>query len=199
MSDVITKGLISGDTAIPRVLIDITEAARINALAGNVFAGGWGAIRSQLKIIQSELNEGHESAEMHDIATLQDDIQDLFFTVAGLAYRSGLLVNSAEDWAAVCASQYSKFDTSYEEWLNTKDKYDRLGMEVHYVQRTDAESGIEYWITLSSKDQLDEKQRNCSKGKWLKSYKFKEPVLTPIPEMVKEVFGEPLATETTAA
>lgn len=192
MSDVLTKGLINGDIQIPQVSINITEAARINALAGNNFAGGWEAIQSQLKIIQSELNEGHESAEKHDLVTLQDDIQDLFFTVAGLAYRSGLLLNTRQDWAAVCESQYSKFDSSYEEWLKTKDKYDRLGMEITYKMRADDQTGFNYWITYSAIDQLDEKGRKCSKGKWLKSYKFKEPVLTPIPDLVKVMFGEPL-------
>lgn len=188
----------TGSIPVPALAIDLSEAARVNALVGNGFNGGWEAIRSQLKIIQNELDEAIESAENEDYATLQDDIGDLLFTVGALPFRSGFQFTTAADFAAVVASQYTKFDTSLEEWQRTEAKYNALGIQVEYQVCRDNGAQRDYWVTRSAIDQLDEKGRKCSKGKWLKSYKFTDPVLTPIPEYVKVVLGTKEKTEPVA-
>lgn len=183
-TDSIVVKLTAGAIPVPNLVIDLSAAARVNALVGNGFNGGWDAIRSQLKIIKGELEEAIESADKEDYETLQDDIGDILFTVSALPFRAGFQFTTVEDFAAVVASQYTKFDDSLEEWQKTEAKYKALGMEVVYQECTEPATGRVYWVTRSAIDQMDEKNRKCSKGKWLKSYKFTDPVLTAIPDYV---------------
>lgn len=169
---------------IPYTLLPLDEVAVINQMVGNTFNDSFKGLSKQVSIIRSELDEAQESVDIGNMEGLQDDIMDLFFTVTGLLWRSGTWNNARTtgDWQAVINSQWSKFDFSEEEWLKTKAKYDAYGMEVEYVVKQ--YEGKDYYITLSAKDQLDEKARNCSKGKWLKSYKFKDVTLSPLPSIV---------------
>lgn len=183
---------------VPNLVIDLSEAARVNALVGNGFNGGWDAIRSQLKIIQNEIDEAVESAHNEDYQMFQDDIGDILFTVAALPFRSGFQFTTADDFAAVVASQYTKFDTSLEEWEKTEVKYKALGMDVTFQECVENSSGRTYWVTRSAIDQKDEKGRNCSKGKWLKSYKFIDPVLSPIPDYVVTALSKAVAVSSEA-
>ncbi|MGA4480931.1 hypothetical protein ACPA2N_22500 [Ectopseudomonas hydrolytica] len=45
-----------------------------------------------------------------------------------------------------------------------------------------AEDGV--YVTFSAKDQIDGEGRKCGAGKWLKSYRFAEPVFDELPAEV---------------
>lgn len=203
------------------------DSANVNHLAGNLYNGGWEAIEHQRDIIASEVNElftdGIEDRNIHEI---RDGIADVLFTTYGLAHRMG--VDANVDYADMMKSQWTKFDTTEEEALKTKAKYDELGIETCYIQRSvtverdvtmdklrELANGDEdiygeimvsrmsdlinnpviesetllLYVTLSAKQQLDARQRPIPPGKWLKSYKFQEPVYGPLPAEVSEKLG----------
>lgn len=175
----------------PRLDLPLQDVAAINELVGNKFNGDFKALKKQISIIQSELNEALESASIGNMEGMQDDNMDLFFTVTGLLWRAGTYLNAHNvangvdsDWSAVINSQWSKFDTSAEEWAKTEAKYQAYGMAVKCVVKN--YNGQDYYITLSAKDQLDEKARHCSEGKWLKSYRFKDVTLGALPTIVSD-------------
>ncbi|BAW26749.1 hypothetical protein [Pseudomonas putida] len=158
-------------------------AAEINQLVGNLWNSGWGAADKQIGIIESEFHEtANDGIAARDVYELRDGVGDLIFTTLGLAHRTGL--NAAADYAQVVASQYSKFDPTEEDALKTKAKYDALGMATRYERRQIPGTDDWVYVTFSAKDQIDGEGRKCGAGKWLKSYRFAEPVFDELPAEV---------------
>lgn len=158
-------------------------SAEINQLVGNLWNSGWSAADKQIGIIESEFHEtADDGIAKRDVHELRDGVGDLLFTVIGLAHRTGL--NAAADYAQVVASQYSKFDPTEEDAQKTKAKYDALGMETRYEHRQIPGTQDWVYVTFSAKDQIDHQGRKCGAGKWLKSYRFAEPVFDALPDEV---------------
>lgn len=169
------------------------DAAMVNLLAGNLSNGGWQAADHQMDVIQSEWNELSEGVATRDIEETRDGIIDVLFTVYGLAHRLGM--NADDDWDTMMTSQMSKFDVSEDDALETKEKYHRKGMATVTVDRFHPLTGERLYVTLSSKDQMDDKGRYCPKGKWLKSYKFLEPDYPALPDETLAKLEEAVETE----
>lgn len=155
----------------------------INAIAGNPPNAGWEAIDKQIDIIRSEFNELRDGIAARDIHELRDGIQDLLFTVYGLAHRAG--IDADQDFLEVVRSNLTKFDESEHDALLTRAKYDEQGVATNCVIIRDTQDGRAYYVTRSAKDQNDHRGKFMPGGKWLKSYKFVEPQYDPLPVPVQ--------------
>lgn len=163
-------------------------AEGVNQLVGNVFNQGWGAADKQLKIIKAEFKELCDGIEARDVHELRDGIGDVIFTVLGLAHRCG--INAEVDYAMIVASQFTKFDRTVEDAEKTKAKYAALNMQTHYEARLLPGDEVPYFVTYSSIDQIDGEGRNCSAGKWLKSWRFEGPRFPELPSHVAVMLPE---------
>jgi hypothetical protein len=160
-------------------LIDLSMPAFINELVGNeVSPDNFTALEKQVDLIRGELLESYENIHRRHRKGLQDDIQDLLFTTIGLAYRAGLLGNGPEDFQRVCNSQMSKFDLNPADAETTLDAYAAKGIKAYTVVREI--NGVTYYVTKSAEEQIDLKGDKIGKDKWLKSFRFEEPVLTTL-------------------
>lgn len=142
----------------------------INQMAGNRVATTPEEIKKQLDIIQSELNEAYKNLNEGNYAGLQDDVHDLKFTASGLGTRLG--INTQEEHWEVIFSNLSKFDVTEDDALKTQALYAERGMETHYIVSIWGE--YTFYITKSSKDQVNHKGEKVGAGKWLKSYKWQD-------------------------
>lgn len=163
--------------------------AVINAIAGNETNGGWDAIDHQLKIITSEFEElrdlGIRDRNIHE---LRDGIQDLLFTVYGLAWRAG--IDADVDFAEVVRSNMTKFDNTDEDALLTQQKYEAIGVITRCLRVT-AEDGKVYYVTKSAIDQTGLDGKSYPAGKYLKSHRFEEPVYASLePEVEAMLTGK---------
>ena len=164
-------------------------SAEINQLVGNLENSGWEAADKQIGIIESEFHEtADDGIKARNVYELRDGVGDLIFTTLGLAHRTGL--DAAADYAQVVASQYSKFDPTEQDALKTKAKYDALNMETRYEHRQIPGTDDWVYVTFSAKDQIDGEGRKCGAGKWLKSYRFANPVFKALPPEVAAKLGE---------
>lgn len=154
-----------------------TTIGKINTVAGNVSNQGWSAADHQIGLIQSELKELTDAIDMRDIHETRDGIGDVLFTVYGLAHRLGL--NALEDLQSVISSNWSKFDTTEEDAEKTKHKYLAWGVESE-VRRYAMSSSFHYYVLVSAFDQKGTDGKNYPKGKYLKSWRFQEPVFNPL-------------------
>lgn len=154
-----------------------TVVADINQLAGNPANKGWEAVDHQMKIITGEWVELNEAVAARDPTALRDGAADLLFTLVGLAHRGGF--DLLEDLLEVNRSNYSKFDTSYDDAVLTRIKYDELGLRTRMFIQMDGQSQV--YVTRVDGDQaIGEKQ--YPDGKWLKSYRFEDVDFVPLPE-----------------
>jgi hypothetical protein len=157
------------------------DTAKINELAGNEPTRVWADLEKQFEIIRSEFEEMTLHVRQRNLAKLRDDVQDLLFTAEGMGFRAGFPVD--EDHAEVCRSNMSKFDLTHADALLTQAKYDAQGIVTYFRERCQYNSEgilVTYYVTYSSKDQLDAEGRKMPKDKWLKSYLFSEPNYTPL-------------------
>lgn len=90
------------------------------------------------------------------------------------------------DLEAICASQWTKFDSTSSAGFNTVERYTNSGVEVYQEVRRAHER--EYIVTHSAKDQNDLKGRPIPKGKWLKSVNFEEPEFEKVEWKNDEIF-----------
>lgn len=150
----------------------------INETAGNVTNSGWEAADHQIKIIESEFDELKEGIATRDEKELRDGIADLLFTVIGLAHR--LALPSIADLAEVVRSNLTKFDTSEEDALKTRDAYVVIGVVTYFLEKKSTDGTVLY-VTYSSHDQVDYKGKKYIANKWLKSYKWEDVNLEPLP------------------
>lgn len=142
----------------------------INHMAGNVIATTPDEIKKQLDIIQSELNEAYKNLSEGNYAGLQDDVHDLKFTASGLGTRLG--IKTQEEHWEVIFSNLSKFDVTEDDALKTQALYKDRGVETQYIVASWGE--YTFYITKSSKDQVNQKGERVGAGKWLKSYKWQD-------------------------
>lgn len=140
----------------------------INHMAGNGVATTKAEIKKQLDIIQSELNEAYKNLEEGNITGLQDDVHDLKFTSSGLGTRLG--IKTQEEHWEVIFSNLSKFDVTEDDAIKTRELYAERGVETYYI--VSEWNGYTFYITKSSKDQVNHKGDRIGEGKWLKSFKW---------------------------
>lgn len=160
-----------------------TDTATINAIAGNDTNGGWDAIDHQLKIITSEFEEMRDlGVKARNIHELRDGIQDLLFTVYGMAWRAGM--DADVDFAEVVRSNLTKFDGNEEDALATQQKYEAIGVHTHCLKVT-AENGRVFYVTKSAVDQQGRDGKYYPAGKYLKSVRFEEPQYAPLDPAVE--------------
>lgn len=150
----------------------------INETAGNLTNSGWAAADHQIKIIESEFEELKEGIATRDEKELRDGIADLLFTVIGLAHR--LALPSIADLAEVVRSNLTKFDTSEEDAIKTRDKYLEIQVVTYYLVKEGPE-GTLLFVTYSASDQIDTAGKKYIANKWLKSYKWEDVNLAPLP------------------
>lgn len=162
---------------------NFTDTATINAIAGNDTNGGWDVIDHQLMIIESEFNEMRDGIKARNIAELRDGIQDLLFTVYGLAWRAGF--DADVDFAEVVRSNLTKFDANEEDALRTQEKYQAIGVKT-YCQKVTAENGRVFYVTKSAVDQIGQDGKSYPAGKYLKSIHFEEPRYDPLDPAVDD-------------
>lgn len=144
--------------------------ATINQMAGNIIATTPSEIKKQLDIIQSELNEAYKNFNEGNYAGLQDDVHDLKFTASGLGARLG--IQTQEEHWEVIFSNLSKFDVSEEDALKTRALYAERGVETYYI--VSSWNAYTFYITKSSKDQVNQKGEKIGADKWLKSFKWQD-------------------------
>lgn len=110
------------------------------------------------------------------LATLRGLYITLFFYAYSLGRNYGYDVR--EDWAEVCASNYSKFDREFEDVGPSFSKYFDKGI---IVVPTLSRCKQFYAYIIPYDQTVDGK--HYPKGKFLKSHKFQEPdYLRPVPE-----------------
>lgn len=159
------------------------RVALINTIAGNKPNDSWDGLKKQMKIIDGEYKELSEGVELHDLHEMVDGAADTLVTVYGILFRAG--VNADLIMEEVCSSLLTRFDLTEEDALKTKTKYHDMGIET--LTRDVFVDGTCYRVTISSKDQVDAKGEKFPEGKFLKSWKFRQPNLKPlIPEAVTE-------------
>ncbi len=159
----------------------------INMIAGKVATADRQLLLEQCRIIQSELTETMEALVTGDWPEFRDGVSDVEFTSLGLFALSPFKYD--QDMTVVCDSNMEKFDLSEADALLTRDKYAKLGIETYYIVSNilDEETGRskKLYVTRSSSDQTDAKGKDYPADKWLKSYKWKEPVFTPLDLIVR--------------
>lgn len=165
-------------------LSNFEQDSLLNTVAGNEENGGWEAVHRQFPIVEEEFEEIKTAIALKNPLMLRDAIADTLVTVYGLAYVAG--IDADTDHLCVTQSNFSKFDKSTEDAKKTLDKYKALGVDVKTVMTTlkDAIRGHAihetYYIAISTKDQTDIKGKFYPKGKFLKSYLWKEPNFEPL-------------------
>jgi predicted HAD superfamily Cof-like phosphohydrolase len=156
------------------------KTSRINHIAGNLIGDpnnpDWAALERQINLIQSELDEAKDSLAKRDIETLRDDVGDVLFTAYGLGHRAGFPVD--EDFGEVCRSNMTKFDSNEDDAVGTVLKYEKIGVEARATPKVVIVDGVTktFYVTHSTKDQTGTDGRSYPGGKWLKSFRFEEPV-----------------------
>lgn len=150
-------------------------SAIINAAIGNPRNDivDWEVMEKQLTIIRDEFNELIASVQRRNYNELRDGINDARFTVDGAAWRMGIDVDV--DFDALMTSQMSKFDTTVEDALISQRTYADKGVVTEWHAMKLFGTGQDYYVQISAIDQVVA-GKNYPKGKFLKSYQFKEPV-----------------------
>lgn len=162
--------------------------AKINLIAGNAQGSpsepNWALIERQHKLIQDELNEMRDNIANRNIEGIRDDIGDVLFTAYGMGHRCGY--PSDLDLAEVCRSNMTKFDTDIDDAKISQQKYLAIGVETTITYKEIGSGGAVqgYYVLHSARDQTGQDGKSYPGGKWLKSYKFEEPVFEDlIPEL----------------
>jgi len=167
-------------------MTNFARTALINSIVGNVALnpndeGFWDMVKSQLDLIQSELNEGYDNLELRNFDGLRDDVCDILFTGYGLGARCGFPTD--DDYELVCDSNMSKFDLNQEDAERTQKQYlDNHGVQTEIVVNTI--EGTTYYVNKSPFDQVPDPKREGKfkfpRGKYLKSFNFWEPQYAPL-------------------
>jgi hypothetical protein len=155
------------------------QVCDINATAGNTVNPNWTTVKRQLAIIEREWVELNTHIEDKDagenLANIRDDLCDVLVTVYGMGYLLGLDLDA--DMLVATEALKSRFDTTPEDYEHTRQKYLALGVPV--MCRIVSRNGMQYYVTVCTSDVIGTNGEKYVKGKWLKSYKFHEPVYSP--------------------
>lgn len=156
-----------------RSLTNYERVARFNHIAGNAFGNGWHRLKKQRDIIQKERNEVDKAFDEKDVKGMIDGWCDELVTVYGGLYILG--VNGDDAMSEVLDALETRFDTTMEDAEKTVEKYKALDVETHIY--TCVHEGVNYFVVKSTIDQVGNNGEEYTEGKWLKSYKFREPDL----------------------
>ena len=154
------------------------KVALLNNIAGKGPTTDWSSIRRQWQLVHSELMEADASIKEQDFHGLRDDIADVLVTALGLAHLIG--VDAEADFNAVMEALFTRFDTTHADARKTHQKYLDIGIETHIHEHHNGDSV--YFVTISSKDQIDSKGESYPKGKFLKSFRYRKEILPAVPE-----------------
>lgn len=154
----------------------------INAIAGNSSHSTWEQLDQQMKIINGEHKELGDGIAKRDLFETVDGGADTLVTVYGALFRVG--VDADAIMQEVCASLLTRFDRTAEDQQKTEAKYSALGIATECVEVE--HNGEQYFVTRSASDQVHEASgEKFPKGKFLKSYQFRQPNLRAlIPQAV---------------
>lgn len=126
----------------------------------------------RLSLLEEEFNELKKAYSENCYKQILDAYSDMLFIIIGSLYYHGLQEDFEKYFDAVCDSNLTKHDKNLEGALITKEKYNNLGIETEYVQKSK-----DVYVTLRKSD-----------GKILKSYNYKSP---------EEILGEKYVKELT--
>lgn len=179
----IDRGLEAVQSGEGPVETNFTAMGSLNEIAGNPFASGWPAIDHQIKLIESEFNELKAGIAARDVHEVRDGIQDMLVTVYGLAWRGGFPADV--DAAEVVRSNLSKFDKTLEDAEITAEKYRKIGVETYYLPYSSKhDENLVFYVTRCAETVKGTDGKEYPKHKWLKSYRFQEPVYAPLHPIV---------------
>lgn len=92
-----------------------------------------------------------------------------------------------QDMDEVYRSNMTKFDTSEDDYRKTVSKYHELGVELK-LRKTQVRDQ-EYFVAISAYTQTDKNGKSIREGKFLKSYRFEEPVFAPLPPALVRLYS----------
>lgn len=153
------------------------KVRRLNEIAGNPSnAAMWKEIETQFKYITREFHELEKAIKERNIIAMADAAADLHVTTYGLESRVGLDANVIMN--EVASALETRFDATPEDAALTQAKYAKLDVETYVVEVP--YEGRVYYITRSTKQQTGTDNEIYDAHKWLKSYRFREPNLSPL-------------------
>lgn len=159
--------------------------ALLNNCAGNIIDPSWEVADKQMKIVQLEYDELVDGVKTKDLDKVRDGIADVLVTVYGLAHRLGL--DADDDFLTVVNSLYnslySRFDTTEEGAMLTHEKYAKIGVDTYYIATIS--DNVKRYITRVKVDCVGSDGETYPKDKWLKSYKFTQPLFQTLPKSVE--------------
>lgn len=167
------------------------SVSQINEIAGKTAhsSKGWVSADQQLKIIAGEYDEVVEAVVERNIDKLRDGIADLLVTAYGMGSVLGFDVD--KDMKAVTDSLYTRFDISGEDAAKTQQKYLDVGVATDVI--TTVIGDKRYYATISAIDQTNCKTGEfLPRGKFLKSYKYKQPEMPAIDSKVADQLSNPM-------
>ncbi|BAU40025.1 hypothetical protein [Ralstonia phage RSP15] len=129
----------------------------------------WDGLERQVLILEEEFNEVKDAIKNRDVKELRDGTSDVIVVAVGLAYRSGIPLES--DLHEVYVSNMTKTVKDVQEYKETLKKYLDIGVHIY------PEGDYPRLVVKSLQDQTGTDGKFYPKGKILKSVAFKEPVL----------------------
>jgi NTP pyrophosphatase (non-canonical NTP hydrolase) len=134
------------------------RVTHINRIASKADRPTWQAAEQQLKVIAGEYDEVVEAIAERNLDKLRDGIADLLVTAYGMGSVLGF--NADDDMVSVTTSLMTRFDTTKGDAELTKQKYLEYGVETHICvtmfPATETENVLAYYVTVSSKDQVNQ-------------------------------------------
>lgn len=158
------------------------QIAAINTMVGNQAHAPWPHLLRQARILLSEAQELVEACEARDETKARDGAADVAFVLAGFEHMSGVALNP--DLVDVIDSNLTKFDVSEYGAAQTARLYSERGIATRCeIRPVPLELQIflgpvpttHVYVTYVDGDQQVGNEI-VPDGKWLKSYRFIEPV-----------------------
>ncbi len=146
------------------------KTAVTNIIASNLANASWEQLDAQLDLIQSELNETRAALKERNLNEMRDGVADMLVTVYGMGHRADFPVD--EDYHLVDQANRAKFDTTLEDAVKTQQKYADLGVTTKIHEGQNLETGATHYVVKVEGNQGEKYPH----GKYLKSYKWAEPV-----------------------
>ena len=169
---------------VRNTLFNSGASAFLQSISGHVPDSDATRLLKNLKHIQKEASEGiavlEECIKSGAVGLTQeqtDQVRDAYADVRVLLDGATQMANFPweDDYKRVLASLITRFDPTIEDATKTQRKYINLRVEtrIHH----DEETGIFVTIVTDGSNATDPTEYPT--GKWLKSYKFQEPVFQP--------------------
>lgn len=160
-------------------------SAFLQAISGHVKDNDSTRLYKNLKHVQKEAQEGIDvlmtsiregrALTQEETKKVRDAYADVRVLIDGAAQMSTFPFEA--DYKAVLESLITRFDATEADAASTEAKYEKLGVvtRIHH----DEETGMYVNIVAGyiSQEPSEELVEEYPVGKWLKSYKYQEPVL----------------------